>query len=163
MKQNNYPTVKQDTDLNGLEWTGDTIKSIRDLSIKGKPANIEELEERLDQFFEFCQLNNLRPGIELMSSALGIDRRTFWTWCNGSRGKEWGHVCSQAKQLLISFTEQAGLQGRLNPATFCFTMKNYAGWKDSISFDEALPLKESELVDVQYPVLPVLVTNHQAE
>lgn len=160
MKANNYPSVRQDTDLNGVEWTGTAIQSIRELSERGKPKSIEELQERFDDFFDFCQAKNLRPGVELMACALNIDRRTFWTWCEGARGKEWGDVCRNAKQLLIGFMEQAGLSAHLNPATFIFVMKNLASWKDAISFDEAPPLRDSEIRgEVEYPVLPVLIPN----
>lgn len=132
----NIPTAKVEK-LNGTEYTGVTVASIADLAKAGRPKSVDELEERITQFFSKCAEGRLRPGIETMCLAIGCDRSTFWLWCKGSGcSEEWANSCRAARQATIAFLEQASLTGNLNPASSIFLLKNWASYKDSYSFED---------------------------
>lgn len=129
----NFPSAQSET-LNGKEFTGNVIGSLMELSAKGTPATVEELEQRINEYFSYCQEKNLRPGIETMCLALSVNRSTFWRWCNGERrvsDSRWTEICLRARQVVISFLECASLSGKLNPPTAIFLMKNWGGYSDN--------------------------------
>ena len=111
------------------------------LGKNGKPETVEELKNRINEYFQRCSDEALRPGIESLSAALCVSRQTFWRWCNGdiNTGDEWRSVCESAKSTINAYLEQAMLTGKINPASGIFLMKNWMNYKDSISFEEALP------------------------
>ena len=154
-KHSNYPQGELSQKFNGNEQTGQLINCIMDLSDKGKPETVEELEERINDYFTFCGMNNFRPGIESLALSLGVSRVSFWKWCYEGSGKpkQWVDICKTAKQMIIAFTEQAALSGKLNPATSIFLMKNLGGYKDSISFEEITPQDNIHNFAVEYPKL----------
>ena len=120
------------------EFVKDTITSLsalKDLAKMGKPKTAAELQERLDEYFIFCKDNSMKPGIESMSLALNIDRRTFWTWCNGSKGTEYQEICTRARQVLTSFIETSMYSGKINPAAAIFSLKNTACWTDAVQIE----------------------------
>lgn len=137
-KKSNFPTNQ----LNNLAENvcSQTVSCLRELSERGKPSTVDELKERIDEYFLFCEENDFRPGIESLCLSLGVSRTTLWNWCNGSGcNQEWSEVCQKAKQFILTFLEQVSLSGRLNPASSIFFLKNWGNYKDSISFDEATP------------------------
>ena len=48
-------------------------------------------------------------------------------------------MAQNAKQVVAAFIEQASLSGKINPATAIFLMKNWMGYKDTESFEDAIP------------------------
>ena len=134
----NFPTNQ----LNNLpdEFVSETVHCLRELAQQGKPQTITELKTRINDYFAFCESHDFRPGVETISLALGVSRVTFWKWCNSDGcDAEWSKTCEIAKQYILSFLEIATLKGRLNPASSIFLFKNWGAYKDSISFDEAVP------------------------
>ena len=132
-KNSNYPSARAD-ELNGEDFTGSTIGSLMELSSRGAPETVSELERRIEDYFSFCQSRNLRPGIETLSLSLSVNRSTFWRWCCGERrvnDPRWTEVCLKARQVIISFLECASMSGRLNPATSIFLLKNWASYSDN--------------------------------
>lgn len=137
-KNSNFPT----NDLNKLPdgFCTNTVGSLRELAINGKPKTIEELETRIDDYFKYCQQKDFRCGIESLCLALGVSRQTLWNWCNGIGCSEaWKEKCCIAKQFILTFLEQATWQGKINPASSIFYLKNWGNYKDSISFDDNTP------------------------
>lgn len=137
-KDSNYPSPLADRTLSGQEYTGETVRSLADLSSLGIPQNETELRQRINDFFSFCAEHNLRPGIESLSLALGVSRVSFWQWCRSDSNKshEWVELCRTAKQLIISFTEQAAISGHISPPVGIFLLKNLASYRDTISFED---------------------------
>mgnify|MGYP000282048104 CR=1 FL=1 len=92
-RPNNFPTGQ----LNEVpaEFMKSTVVSLRQLYDKGKPETDKEVEERIDEYFQFCEDSSIRPGIESLSVALSVTRTTLWNW-------EQGIGCSTRRQELIS-------------------------------------------------------------
>lgn len=127
----NYPTAKLN-DLNGTAYVSETVNSLRELADRGKPNTLEELNKRIDDYFAFCEQRAFRPGIESLCLSLSVTRQTLWNWRQGNGcAEEWADSCNRASQLIIAFIEAASLSGHLNPATACFSLKNWANYSDA--------------------------------
>ena len=101
MAKNNLPT-------NGLneisaEYAHETIKSLNDLYNLGRPENDDDVEQRVDDYFKFCEQSSLRPGVESLALALSVSRTAIWNW-------EHGIDCSARRQQLI--VKASGSAGR---------------------------------------------------
>lgn len=106
----------------------------------GKPQTNKELKERIDAFFAFCQNKRIRPGIETLCLSLHITRQTLFTWSHGKNcDPERTEIINSAISGIRAVLEQFGLQGALNPATYIFLAKNWLGYKDTISLEDATP------------------------
>ncbi len=118
------------------DFVQNTVSCLMELSNRGIPQSTDELKERVSDYFSFCADRGLRPGIETLSLSLSTSRQNFWAWCNGLyKNAEWQEVCLQAKQVIISFLECASLQGKLNPATSIFLLKNWANYADTVTLE----------------------------
>ena len=136
--KSNFPSNQ----LNNLpeNFCKETVHSLRELNSKGKPSNPEELKQRIDSYFLFCEEHDFRCGIESLCLALGVSRQTLWQWCNGNNcTEEWAEICRSAKQFILTFLEQLTLKNKINPASSIFYYKNWADYHDNVSFDEAIP------------------------
>lgn len=75
--------------------------------------------------------------------SLCITRTTLFNWNNGINcTPERQEIVVKAKAFIASFMEQAVLRGKINPASGIFLMKNWLGYKDSYSFEEATENKQ---------------------
>ena len=136
--RSNYPN-NEISRLDGDSFTGDTINSLLAISSDHIPETVKELKDRIAKYFAFCGEHDLRPGVEALSLCLHINRKTLWEWCGGkgraASDPAWRDVCINARQCITAFIEAASLAGRLNPATSCFLLKNWAAYQDSIQID----------------------------
>ena len=81
MPKNNYPNVA----LSDLpeDFVGETVRSLKELNALGKPQTDAEVQERIDQYFKFCENSGCRPGIESLCLSLHISRTTLFNWVRG--------------------------------------------------------------------------------
>lgn len=97
-------------------------------------SNDEEVEERIQEYFEYCFNNDLKPGVEGMALAIGVDRRTLWEWETGrKRGvvdSSRADIIKKAKLFLANYMENLSQNGKINPITAIFLMKNHFGYAD---------------------------------
>ena len=140
MSRKKSPQQKFDEVVQSNQYVNQTLPLLMALASQGKPKDVDQLKQRITDFFNFCAANNLRPGVEMLSSCLGVSRVTFWHWCNGTNcSLEWAECCRIARQTIMTFLEQTAISGKLNPATAIFLLKNWGGYKDTISFDDERP------------------------
>lgn len=92
----------------------------------------QEVQERIIKYFEYCFNNDMKPGVEGMALALGIDRRTLWEWECKDKVSMPGRsdVIKKAKQILADYMENLSQNGKINPVTAIFLMKNHFGYAD---------------------------------
>lgn len=118
------------------------VGSILDLNRMGRCRTNKELQDRIDQYFMFCQTHKLRPGIESLCMALHITRQTLFRWKNGiDCDAERTELIQQAIVVIHAFLEQLGMQQKINPATFIFLAKNWLNYRDTHSIEEMTPIK----------------------
>ena len=134
MAKSNFPT-------NGLneisaEFAHETIKSLNDLYNLGRPENDDDVEQRIDDYFKFCEQSSLRPGIESLGLALSVSRTAIWNWehgidCSARRQQ----LIVKAKRFITAYLEQAMLSNKIYPGSAIFMLKNWAGYKDSVEIE----------------------------
>lgn len=93
--------------------------------------NIQALEDRLEQYMEYCYSNDIKVGNQVCYLALGIDKNTAYDWENGrSFGKEHSDFIKKVKAICAGTREFLMQDGKVNPITGIFWQKNYDGLKD---------------------------------
>jgi hypothetical protein len=119
--------------------TQQIVHSLAQLHNLGKPKTDEEVSERIDQYFLFCEQSKLRPGIEGLCLALNISRKTLFRWNEGYDCSEYrSELIQSAKSFISAFIEAALQSGKVSPPSGIFLMKNWCGYKDSISIEESV-------------------------
>ncbi len=119
------------------------VSDLLQLHRMGKPVTDDEVEDRINQYFELCQATSIRPGIESLSTALCIDRTTFWRWSQGQGCSKYRtDTINRAKGLVSAYLEQATLQGLINPVSSIFMLKNWAGYSDTYQIEQGLISKQ---------------------
>lgn len=153
----NYPTQKIKTELQKSPgFVSDTVHSIMEISKGTKPRTEKELQDRITAYFSFCADNDFKPGIESLALSLGVDRTTFWRWCNAENGvsAEWCNICKVARQGIVAFIEACANSGHLSPPIAIFSLKNLANWKDTVSFEDITPSSKDSNVLITIDDIP---------
>ena len=136
----NLPTAKAKRELaENAGACSETIDIVLELAKNKKPENIDELERAINNYFKLCQQTDTRPGIEALALACGVDRVSFWRWCNGLHcSDEWARVCCHARQMVATMTESLTISGKLSPPVGIFALKQH-GWTENqhITIDRA--------------------------
>lgn len=93
-----------------------------------------QVKERIGQYFEICAEDDMKPSVAGMALAFGVHRKTLWAWANGidsaylppaSRD-----LIKKAYQFLNAQMEDYAQNGKVNPVTAIFLMKNHFGYAD---------------------------------
>lgn len=121
------------------------VSSLRQLHDKGQPKTDQEVEQRIDDYFRFCEQSSIRPGIESLALSLHVSRQTLFRWGNGEDcSKRRSEAIQSAKAFVAAYVEQALLGGKISPPSGIFLAKNWLGYKDAISLEEATPPKDNK-------------------
>lgn len=145
MSKNNYPQSQ----LDSVEQTAvqEMVSSLKELYDRGKPETDEEIKQRIDDYFLFCQNSSIRPGIESLALALHVSRQSIFNWANGINcSKACQEYIQTAKAFISAYIEQAMLSGKISPPSGIFLAKNWLGYKDTLSIEENLPKEENKRV-----------------
>lgn len=93
----------------------------------------EQVRERIDQYLDYCEQNDMKPGMATMASALGIDRSTLNSWARGEcRGATHSPVIKKKIAMLEGLWENYMQNGKINPTSGIFLAKNQFGYRDVI-------------------------------
>jgi len=94
----------------------------------GRPKkfqSVEELDKKIEEFFEFCKTENKSVTITRLARFLEVNRRTILRWKDDE-------LCPSVKKALAACEEYA--EDRLFSSQQCtgaiFTLKNNYGWRD---------------------------------
>lgn len=103
----------------------------------------EQVEERLLQFFELHAQNDMKPTVMGMGLALGVDRRRLWEMKSGvAKGgltpydlpTETLDLIKRAYDILENLMENYTQNGKINPVSAIFLMKNNFGYQDKTEY-----------------------------
>ena len=132
MANNKHLPTAEIGEVDGSQKTQRIVSSLLELYELGPCLDNEQLKDRINDYFQFCERSSIRPGLESLSLALHIDRATFWRWCNGDiKDKERVEIAKAAKGLVSATLEQMALNGAVNPPVAIFCMKNWLGYTDT--------------------------------
>lgn len=93
----------------------------------------EEVIKRLDEYFELCMKNDIKPTVSGMANALKISRYTLYDWKDGTnRGKTDNRteIIAYYYNLLEELYEDYMMNGKVNPVSGIFIGKNHFGYQD---------------------------------
>lgn len=92
----------------------------------------EQVEQRIQDYFDICQADDMKPSVASFALALGYDRNTVWKVANGVLVKPEG-VVNAIKRAYLALNAQLESYmnaGKLNPVTGIFMAKNHFGYTD---------------------------------
>lgn len=92
---------------------------------------------RVQDFFMICAQNNKKPTVSSLALALGVDRRTLWTWVSGytPRPPAVKAELQKAYAIINAEMEDYMLDGSINPVAGIFLMKNNHGYTDKTELE----------------------------
>ena len=95
-------------------------------------ANAEQVSDRVAEYFDICGEDDVKPSVAGLALALGIDRRRLWEIREGVRSKnpEVSDTLKSAMQLLDLQMTDYMQNGKINPVSGIFLMKNNFGYAD---------------------------------
>lgn len=147
---------------------GDNTKFIGhnlELMQLGRPdmTNTETIKQRVIEYFKICERNDMKPSVEGMSLAFGVDRKTLYRWVNGILDS---HIPAEGRAYLkAAYTTLTAMMadymqnGKINPVSGIFLMKNNMGYADQteIVVTPNNPLGDvvnAETIEEKYKELP---------
>ena len=98
-------------------------------------ADADQVEERVNWYFNQCLEDDMKPTVSGLCNALGIARRTLYGWGVGEYRRE-SHtaVIERAKRVLEEMWEDYAINGKVNPVIAIFLGKNHFGYQDKNEF-----------------------------
>lgn len=96
----------------------------------GRPLkfqSVEELEQKIDAYFEDCKIKGSRPFITELAYWLDTSRETL---CDYKEKPEFSDSLKKAKARCEIELERNLIEGKINPTGSIFNLKNNYGWKD---------------------------------
>lgn len=129
---------RPDLDKFGEEHTepGDNARYLRfaRVSLSLPPIDISDarqVENRISEYFDFCELNDRKPNIIGMGNWLGVDRSTLNSWKRGEyREETHSPVIKKAVDVLEELWYDYMQNGKVNPGSGIFLGKNVFGYRD---------------------------------
>ena len=94
--------------------------------------SVDEVKQRTLAYLDICEQNDMKPSVAGYALALGIDRVTLWRIVKGVIVKpaEVRNVLKRAYDLLNAQMEDYMQNGKINPVSGIFLMKNAWGYQD---------------------------------
>lgn len=108
----------------------------------GRPLkfqNVDELKQKIDEYFEKCNENKRPLTISGLAVALDTSRKVLIDYEN--RGDEFSNTIKKAKSICENFTEEYLFTGK-NVAGAIFNLKNNYGWQDKSEIDHTITAKQ---------------------
>lgn len=100
-----------------------TFKKIASVEIIPSPVVVPSIEGAVPM--------TLRQAVSKLGNALGITRQTFNRWCVGEeRGKTHREYIQRVRNIMEEMMEGYMLNGKINPVSGIFLMKNNFGYTD---------------------------------
>lgn len=127
----------------------------------------QQVADRIDQYHLFCIQNDIKPDMVGMALAIGVDRTTLWRWEQGEVRKPQS-VCNAIKkgrEINEIMMVQLMQNGKINPVTGIFLLKNNHGYKDQqdVVITPNNPLAADDPSDVRNRYVQALPESEQSE
>lgn len=132
----NTPDERRRLDKSVMMEAGEMSKFIKHSlwSYYAEPINLndpKQVEKRIGEYFNHCMEDDMKPTVMGICNSLGISRATFHEWCTGGRrGGEYVDIIKKAKDFLEEMMESYMVNGKVNPVTGIFLLKNNFGYRD---------------------------------
>ena len=137
-KQTTKKNPKKSAEMAPVTEPGDNQKYLlHSLKIAQLPKidtkNIELLQQRIFEYFSICAEDDMKPSVSGLALALGTDRRRLWEW-RETESDARSDTIKKAYQMLNLLMEEYMQNGKINPVSGIFLMKNNFGYSDKQEF-----------------------------
>jgi len=93
----------------------------------------DQVINRINQYHQYCVSQDMKPSVVGMAMAIGVDRTTLWKWENGvesNKPLQVRNMLKKGREINELMLDQLMQNGKLNPVTGIFLLKNHHGYKD---------------------------------
>lgn len=108
--------------------------------------------ERITEYLQICIKNNMKPTVEGLATAFGVDRRTLYKWVHNidsdSLPVNFRVTLKKVYQVLNSNFTDLSINGKINPVISIFLMKNNFGYKDQTEVLQTTTTESSKADDL---------------
>ena len=99
---------------------------------------LPSVSTRVEEYFNICADDDIKPSIASLALAFHVSRFVLFDWING-RNKtitniDCIHTLKNAYDIINSYYEHLMNNGRINPVSGIFLMKNNLGYKDQTDY-----------------------------
>lgn len=92
----------------------------------------EQVQNRITEYFKICIKNDMKPSVAGLALAFNLSRKTIWEYANGRT--KIPQTCvdefQRAYSILNAQMEDYMQNGKINPVSGIFLMKNNMGYHD---------------------------------
>ncbi len=95
--------------------------------------NVDLVDQRILDYFSICELNDMKPSVAGLALSLGVERTTLWkirTKQTGGYPSEVINSIKRAVQIINAMMEDYMQNGKINPVSGIFLMKNNMDYTD---------------------------------
>ena len=130
------------------------------------PQSDNDVERRIEYYFDDCESHNVKPTVEGCALAIGIDRVTFRNWADKATDNyDRYFMCKRAREILQTIDSTMVEANKLPPVPYIFRAKNnYPEYRDNqevtiravdplgekIAADKLLQTIENDVVDIDF-------------
>lgn len=94
-------------------------------------ADPKQVENRINDYFDFCEQNDRKPNMIGMANWIGVDRATLTSWKTGEyRNNTHLPVIKKAIDVLEELWADYMQNGKINPTSGIFLAKNLFQYRD---------------------------------
>lgn len=90
--------------------------------------------QRVQDYFQLCADDDMKPSVAGLALAFGVDRKTLWSWYTGNESKfmpdDVRNTIKKAYGILNVQMEDYMQNGKINPVSGIFLMKNNMQYED---------------------------------
>lgn len=97
-------------------------------------TSLEAVENRIQEYFNICAEDDIKPSVEGLAVAFDVDRKQLWRWANGVQSTidcDISHTIKKAYTVLNLQMVDYMQNGQINPVSGIFLMKNNMAYTDS--------------------------------
>lgn len=88
-----------------------------------------QLQLRITEYFKICAEDDMKPSVAGLALAIGVDRKTIWQWTQGENSDR-SNTIKRAYAILDLQMNDYMQNGKINPVSGIFLMKNNFGYQD---------------------------------
>lgn len=112
-------------------------------------SNADQVKQRILDYFDICQQDDMKPGVADFAFALGISRQALWNIVTGKTVKppDVIDLLKRAYYALNAQLENFASNGKVNPVTFIFLAKNHFSYQDKQEIEVSANQSDAESPD----------------
>jgi hypothetical protein len=103
--------------------------------IKSNYNKNTKVRSKINEFWNYCEVNKYIPDVEMLCYFLDIDRSTLWKWETSTDNEILSNIIKKVKNRIFANKKQLAMCGKMNATIFIFDAKNNHGYVDKIDHE----------------------------